>query len=108
MIEKVYNFKKTGQKLIEKIVNDQYVNINHMVIPMKEGLPVHSSNSNIYLIVIKGRMDIRLGEQEPASYEAGSIINVPYGIRMDIQNKQRSLLEFFVIKAPHPKQIKTK
>ncbi|MGM0365880.1 MAG: cupin domain-containing protein [Actinomycetota bacterium] len=77
-----------------------------MVIPRGEGLPVHKSNSNVYLIIVKGIMDIRLGEQEPARYKTGTIVNVPFGIEMDIRNKESGLLEFFVVKAPHPRDMR--
>jgi len=100
VVEKVYKFNSTDQKLIEKIVNNQNVNINHMVLPRGERLPVHNPNSDVYLIIINGAMDIALQQQKPARYTASSIINVLFGIKMDIRNSQSEFLEFFVVKAP--------
>jgi quercetin dioxygenase-like cupin family protein len=106
MIEKEYKYKLTGSKIVERIVSDDNVDINHMVLQKGEELPVHYSNSNVYLIIVRGIMSISLSEQEPASYSKGSIINIPYKMKMHILNEKDDALEFFVVKAPSPKVMK--
>ncbi|MCG9479532.1 MAG: cupin domain-containing protein [Actinomycetia bacterium] len=106
MIEKTYKFNRSDQKLIEKIINDENVNINHMILYPDDILPAHKSNSNVYLIIISGTMNIALDQQPPASYQSKTIVNVPFKTRMDIRNKGQQPLEFFVIKAPHPRDMK--
>lgn len=106
MIETTYKYNQSQQKLIEKIINDENVNINHMILFPGDILPAHNSNSNVYLIIISGTMDIALGEQPPATYKSGTIVNVPFDIRMDIRNNGSQVLEFFVVKAPHPRDMK--
>ncbi|MFO7929031.1 MAG: cupin domain-containing protein [Candidatus Humimicrobiaceae bacterium] len=106
MLEKIYKFNSSNKKLIEKIVSDENVNINHMVLPQGERLPIHNSNSNVYLIITEGEMSIALQEEKPALYAAGTIVNVPFDLKMDIQNKSPDTLEFFVVKAPHPRDMK--
>ncbi|MDD3520227.1 MAG: cupin domain-containing protein [Actinomycetota bacterium] len=106
MIEKKYSYKLTDAKTIERIISDENLDINHMVLPKGESLPEHFSNSNVYLIIANGRLTIKLNEQKEATYERGDIINVPFKIRMLIYNEHEELLEFFVVKSPSPKKMK--
>lgn len=106
MIEKIYGFKKTDEKVIEKIVDDQNINLNHMVLRNGEALPEHFSNSNVYMIIVRGTMSIKLGDQDFNVYSAGSILNIPYNIKMNVTNQHDEVLEFFVVKSPNPKDYK--
>lgn len=103
MIEKNYKFKNSSEKVIEKIVEDDNLLLNHMILTKGTGLPEHFSNSNVYMIIVKGTMTMRLGEQEEQKHSQGNIINIPYNIKMNINNFHDEILEFFVIKAPNPK-----
>lgn len=69
MIEKLYNYKITDEKTIERIVDDENINLNHMVLIKGTGLPEHYSNSNVYMVItrnvqkaysFRGGMDIIL------------------------------------------------
>lgn len=103
MLEKVYNFSTSDTKNIEKLIDDEPVLINHMVLPEGEGLPEHYSNSNVYMIIVRGNMTIKLDEQEPHKYKSGQIINIPYHTKMNVSNFDNDVLEFFVVKSPNPK-----
>ncbi|MDL2219759.1 cupin domain-containing protein [Ruminococcaceae bacterium OttesenSCG-928-O06] len=102
-MEKVYGFNQSNEKLIEKILDDDVVMINHIILNQGEALPQHDSNSNVYLIVVRGVLTAQLGDNAPKSYENGNIINVPGKIRMNISNAEPDQLEFFVVKAPSPR-----
>lgn len=102
MLEKLYTFAMTSEKTIEKIVDDENVNINHMILPRGEGLPQHYSNSNVYMVVTKGNITLQLDEQENQTYETGSIINIPFKTKMNVFNDTCDLTEIFVLKAPAP------
>ena len=102
MIEKVYNFSTTDSKNIEKLIDDEPVLINHMVLPKGEGLPEHYSNSNVYMIIVRGTLTLKLDDQSSEDYLGGQIINIPYNTKMNIMNNHESVLEFFVVKAPNP------
>ncbi|AOT68946.1 cupin domain-containing protein [Geosporobacter ferrireducens] len=102
MIEKKFSFTRGNEKMIEKVISDENVMINHMVLPQGTGLPEHYSNSNVYMIIVRGQMSIKLGEQEVQIYDAGDIINIPFNIKMLVTNAHEDVLEFFVVKAPHP------
>ena len=106
MLENIFKFATGDEKLIEKIVEDDPVLINHMILPKGEGLPEHNSNSNVYMIIIKGNMTLKLNDQEPHGYTTGQIINIPYKTKMNVNNFDDPVLEFFVVKAPNPKHYK--
>ncbi len=78
-----------------------------MVLQKGEELPDHYPNSNVYLIIIRDQMSVSLNEQLPASYSKGCIINIPYKTKMHIHNENEGILEFFVVKAPSPKVMKS-
>lgn len=103
MVEKQYNFNKSDIKLIERVVDDENININHMILPKGDRLPEHFSNSNVYMIVVQGTISLQLGEQETVNYPYGSIINIPYNTKMNVFNQYEEILEFFVVKSPCPK-----
>ena len=103
MIETVYPVAFSDQKTIEKIVDDDQAMITHIFLPHEEAVPEHDSNSNVYLVIVRGQMTLRLGAQETEIYPSGRIIAVPYQTRMRISNGNEETLEFFVVKAPNPR-----
>ncbi len=105
MIETVYKFTPTAEKLIERIVDDANCNLNHVVLTPGTGVPEHVSNSNVYLVLVAGAMTIQLGEQEAQVYPAGSIVNVPFRTKMKMTNAGENNLEFFIFKSPNPKDM---
>ena len=106
MIETKFNYQLTDEKLIEKVIDDEYVNINHMVLPKGDALPLHYSNSIVHMIVVRGNVTLKLDEQPPIAYGAGSILNIPFNTHMDVSNQQDEIAEFFVVKAPNPRNYK--
>lgn len=108
MIEKSYKFSISDDKAIEKLVNDDNVAINHMVLPQGMGLPKHFSNSNVYMIIVRGIMTIKLDTQDAKKFSAGHILNIPYNTHMDAKNVDDGILEFFVVKSPNPKYYEDK
>ena len=106
MIEKTYKFAQTQEKIIERIVDDENINLNHMILRNGESLPEHYSNSNVYMIITKGIMSIKLDEQDFKDYKIGDILNIPYDTKMNVTNQNEQLLEFFVVKSPNPKDYK--
>ncbi len=105
MIEKKYMYTLSDSKVIERIVSDDNVDINHMILRKTEALPEHYSNSHVYMIVVRGNVTLRLDDQEEHIYASGSIINIPFQTKMNVSNSCDDVLEFFVVKAPSPKQM---
>lgn len=108
MLEQTYKFKFSDQKVIEKIIDDDNLALNHMILKNGESLPEHFSNSNVYMIIIRGILTIRLGEDNPQKYSKGDIVNIPYNIKMNVNNLDDEILEFFVVKSPNPKYYENK
>lgn len=106
MIEKAYRFNQSAEKIVEKILDDDEVMINHIILNQGEAMPQHNSNSNVYMLVARGAVTLQLAEDAAKRYEHGTIVNIPGGVRMDISNTQTEQLEFFVIKAPSPRVYK--
>lgn len=106
MIEKIYNFANTDKKVIEKVVDDEHINLVHMVLNNGESLPHHYSNSNIYMVIVRGNMSIKLDDQDFKIYKKGDILNIPFNTSMNVTNKDEPILEFFVFKSPHPSNYK--
>ncbi|MBN2239678.1 MAG: cupin domain-containing protein [Dehalococcoidales bacterium] len=106
MIEKTYEYTVIDEKKIEILVEEDAVMINHAVLPKGDALPEHFSNSDVHLIIIRGNMSARLGDQEAHFYTRGNIIGVPINTKMNIANAGEDILEFFIIKAPHPRTFK--
>lgn len=103
MVEKLYQFTQSDARLIERIVEDAHAAINHVVLAAGEALPEHHANSNVYLILVRGSLALRLNEQPVSTYVAGSIISIPDQTKMNLANAAASPLEFFIVKAPSPK-----
>ena len=91
--------------LMEKIVDDERVNINHIAVLPGQAVPTHVSNSWVHQIVVRGTLSLSL-EGEPFNHHpAGSIVAVPFNKKMVIQNQGSEVLEFFVVKAPSPRDM---
>ena len=105
MIETEYTYSDTTSMAMEKIVDDERVNINHIVVPPGEAVPTHASNSYVHQIIVRGTLSLSLEDQEFHHHEAGTIVAVPFNKKMVIQNQGEETLEFFVVKAPNPRDM---
>jgi quercetin dioxygenase-like cupin family protein len=108
MVEKVNTFSRGDERVVENVVNTDAAQIMHMIFPKDAGLPEHASNTNVYMIVVRGTVSIRLNNQEEKKYQAGSLLEVPYNTLMNVNNKDEEVLELFVVKAPHPNKYEEK
>ena len=62
------------------------------------------SNSNVYMTVVKGTLSIGLDDQETHEYRAGTLLNIPKDIKMNVTNLHEEQLELIVVKAPAPEK----
>lgn len=102
MIEKVFSMTTRTETIIESVLLDEHIQYMHMVLHKGEALPTHYTNANIYMTVVSGTMHISLSDGEFAIYPSGSVINVPFNIKMIAQNRDEEILELIVIKTPAP------
>ena len=103
MIEKVYDYTVGDAKKIEKIVADENVHVNHMILPNGEGLPLHYANSNVYMTVMRGTISLSLDDQERHDYGVGKILNIPNKTKMNVCNNGEPVAEILVVKSPAPR-----
>lgn len=102
MIEQVFKLSRNDEKAVERVVFDENVHYLHMVFNKGEGLPEHFSNSNVYMTVVRGKLSISLDEQEVHSYDAGTMLKIPFRVKMNVRNIHDETLELIVVKAPAP------
>ncbi|MBN1520175.1 MAG: cupin domain-containing protein [Spirochaetales bacterium] len=105
MIERRYEFSLLDTQAMEKVVDDERVNINHIVVEPGKIVPVHVSNSHIHQIVVRGTLSLSLEDGPFNEHPAGSIVSVPFNQKMAIENHGADVLEFFVVKAPNPRDM---
>ncbi len=103
MIEKTYSYALADTKHIEKLIDEDPVMINHMILTKGDSVPENHANSLVHMIVVRGTLTLELGEQEPHHHSKGTIVNIPYGTFMKVRNEHDEVCEFFVVKAPSPR-----
>ena len=103
MIEKIFNLSASNKKTVEKVVQDNNLDYIHMIFNKDEGLPIHYSNSNVYMTVLQGTLSIALEDQEVHTYPGGTLLKIPYKTKMNVRNLNEEKLELLVIKVPAPK-----
>lgn len=108
MVEKFYFVSQCNSKTVETLISDDNVDINHIILPYKESLPTHTANSNVYMIILRGGVSIKLNDQEEHTYQAGYIVNIPIGTQMKLYNKDLKCAEFFIVKSPSTKSLEAR
>jgi quercetin dioxygenase-like cupin family protein len=103
MIETVFTLANNTERTVEKVIQDDNLDYIHMLFNKNEGLPLHYSNSNVYMTVLQGKLSIALDDQEVHVYPDGTLLKIPYKTKMNVQNLHDEMLELLVIKAPAPK-----
>ena len=101
-MESVFYLSKAVTKTIEQVIQDENVHYNHMILPNGNALPVHKTNSNVYMTVVKGTLTISLERGEYRRHPAGTVLRLPFGVEMHAKNDEEEILELIVIKAPAP------
>jgi quercetin dioxygenase-like cupin family protein len=104
MIEQTFQLKdrNSNARIITPIIQDENIHYMQMVCPVGTGLPVHFTNSMVYMTVNKGTLSISLSDGEFVEYASGTILKIPFMIKMDARNGGTDLLELLVVKAPAP------
>lgn len=105
MVEKNHPYALTDEKVIERLIEDDHVGLNHMVLRTGDALPEHFANSNVYMIVARGAVTLALDDQEPHAYPKGSILSIPFRTKMNVSNQAADVLELFVVKSPSPRSM---
>ena len=102
MIEQVFKLSTGDVKAIEKVVFDENLHYIHLIFNQNDSLPEHYSNSNVYMTVLRGKLTIRLDEQQANIYEKRTLLKIPKNTLMNVGNKHDEVLEIIIVKAPAP------
>ena len=102
MTEQVFRLSQGDDRVTEALIRDENLHYMHVVLCGMDRLPVHESNAMIYMTVLRGTLTVGLMDQDPHEYGAGTVLKIPFGTRMDIQNTSSLPLEFTIVKAPAP------
>jgi quercetin dioxygenase-like cupin family protein len=95
---KTYNLKETNEKLIEKLVMNPKGQYIHMILPKGEGLPIHHTNAELFMTVIKGTLSLGLNKEKALDVAANTMIHIPFNTEMNVSNNHDETLELIVVK----------
>ncbi len=98
MIEKVNTFSFNQEDILVPMIEDGDFKLNHVVLPGKHAFPAHPTDALVTIIVLRGRLQVALGDQQPVIYDAGHVIVVPKGTMSGLSNPDEAKTEVFVIK----------
>lgn len=103
MVEEVFKMSTGDKTVVEKLILEDDLNYIHMVFEKGKGLPLHYSNAVVHMTVIRGILSITLGDKKTKVYEKGTLLRIPYNVKMNVRNENAEVLELIVIKAPGAK-----
>jgi hypothetical protein len=79
MLEHAYQFTRTDAFVMEKIVHDERVNINHIVVAPNGAVPTLISNWHVHQIVAHGTLSLSLEDGPFNHHPARSIVKARSG-----------------------------
>ena len=97
-------FKKEDRGFAN-LIDEKYLQINQVCLEPGQQVPHHNANSNVTLAVVYGEGTFRVGS-EIAKMGPGKLLRVSFQSPMSIKNESKERLAFFIIKTPHPSEIK--
>ncbi|HHX78671.1 MAG TPA: hypothetical protein GX695_02835 [Acholeplasmataceae bacterium] len=102
MIEKIFKLKQTDNKVIEKVIVNDHLHYMHAIFPQHEGLPLHQSNANVYMTVLRGKLSIGLNDEDVKIYAPMTVLSIPFNTKMNVRNEHSDILEIIIFKTPAP------
>lgn len=102
MTEIVYPLTQSEMKTIEKVVINQHLHYMHVILPEGESLPRHQSNANVYMTILEGQLTLALNQDEPHTYGAKTLLQIPFDTTMNVSNPGPKPVEFIIVKTPAP------
>jgi quercetin dioxygenase-like cupin family protein len=105
MIELIKNapYKDDGMGR-RKLVDEKHLLLMQAALKPGQSVPQHKSDSNVHLVVLKGKVVITLNNEKVIAGE-GQLIPVALGAPMEIVNNGEDNSTFLIFKTPHPAEI---
>jgi len=94
-----YSSRHTEKMNLAYWVNDNNIANNPIILQEKESLPEIYSTQKIYMIIVLGRIALKLNDQEEKVYSTGSVIDIPARTKMNIVNLSADKMAVLVLKA---------
>lgn len=98
MIEKKYELYQGDDFKIEKLVMNKPGQYIHMVFPKGKGLPIHKSNAELFMTVVRGALSLKLNNQDTEIIKSGTMVNIPIDTLMNVSNQNDETCELIVVK----------
>ncbi|HOD31850.1 MAG: Cupin domain protein [Acidobacteria bacterium ADurb.Bin340] len=105
MQPEVFTYQTTDARIAEKVVDrpDRWsLLVAHVVLPPGEAMPPHPTNAEAFFVVVRGTLTLKAGEGAATEYRKGQIVHLPNKTPMLASNEGNEVLEFLVLKTPHP------
>lgn len=97
-MDKVYHYTITDQEVFENIFKDEKLLMNHVVVQSGKVFPRHPTDANVYILITQGELSITIENNEPITFKAGQLVNIPKGASTELGNRGKKSLELFVVK----------
>jgi len=86
MTIQAYPYRHSERMNTATWVSDYYISNNPIILKELEALPDIYSIKKHFMIIVFGRISLQLNDQEEKIYSAGSVIDIPLRIKMNIKN----------------------
>ncbi len=94
----IYPYTLTDQDTFENIFDKGDFLMNHVVMPVGKVFPKHPTDSNVYIIVLRGELTVLLEEDAAIILRKGQVGNVPQGVESSLSNMSDEVIELIVMK----------
>jgi quercetin dioxygenase-like cupin family protein len=105
MIPECFSFSTGDESIRERVVDqpDRWnVLIAHVVLSPGESVPQHPTDAEAFVTVVRGTLSMEVHGVAGTEHARGRVLYLPKGTPMAPRNGGAEVLEFFVVKAPHP------
>lgn len=102
VFEKIpYNSDSMGRR---KLIDENHLFLMQVALQPNQSVPEHEANSNVNLLVLRGKVVATLNGKDVEIPEGG-LLPVELKTKMSIMNKSGDNATFLVIKTPNPSQM---
>lgn len=102
MVPETFPFATGDDAVRERIIGDPArwnLVVAHLVLPPGEAIPEHATDAEVFFLVVRGALTLRLGAEE-AVHPRGTVVHLPKGTLMAPRNAGPDTAECFVLKTP--------
>jgi quercetin dioxygenase-like cupin family protein len=98
MMPHTYDFTNGDELAVQKLVHDPALAINRLVLPAGQAITPHRTENRAYMIVTDGTLTLKIDDEAPCEYQAGTIVAIAAKSMMAIANHGAQTMRLFVVK----------